>query len=469
MRIRLFSTARMFLLFCMGLMTACFLHTPKASLNTRPNIIFLLTDDQRWDALGCMGNRIIQTPNLDRLASEGTLFVNNFCTTAICAVSRASIFTGQYARRHGINDFSTPLSAEQLAASYPVLLRRAAGYRTGFIGKWGLGGDLPVTEFDYFRGFPGQGSYDQTREGKPIHLTRLQGEQAVEFLNESSRDKPFCLSISFKAPHVEDGAKERLFRYDPAHEGLYKDVTIAPPKTADPKYREALPEFIRNSEGHTRWQKEFSHPTLYQESARSIYRLVTGVDEVVGRIVETLKEIGQAENTIIIFTSDNGFFMGERGLEGKWLMYEESIRTPLIVYDPRLPKSNRGKRTHAMTLNLDLAPTMLEYAGITAPPQMQGKSLVPLITQESAPALRTEWFYEHLFDFGGKIPQTEGVRTERWKYARYIATEPPYEELFDLERDPFEEHNLVKESESEYSEVIHAMRDKWRQLREQCR
>ncbi len=427
----------------------------------RPNLLFLLSDDQRWDAMGCTGNKIIQTPNLDRLAKEGTLFVNNFCATSICAISRASILTGQYARRHKINDFQTSLSDSAFAQTYPALLRKA-GYRTGFIGKWGVGNDLPKDKFDYFEGFPGQGTYAHELGGKPIHLTRLQTIQAKEFFKGCRKDQPFCLSISFKAPHEQDGAKEHFFPSDPAQEKLYADITIPAPKTADPRYYDAMPEFLRKSEGHTRWLKQFSTPELYQESVKGIYRLVSGVDEAVGEIRAALNESGFDSNTLIIFTSDNGFFLGERGLQGKWLMYEESIRTPLIIFDPRAPETLRGKRREEMTLNIDLAPTMLNFAGVEVPAVMQGRTLAPLLGNQPA-HWRKEWFYDHLFEFGGKIPRSEGVRTEEWKYIRYIETDPPYEELFDLKNDPFEENNLARDKIHE--PFLNQMREKWKPLR----
>ncbi|HEX28880.1 TPA: DUF4976 domain-containing protein [Candidatus Poribacteria bacterium] len=426
----------------------------------RPNLLVLVTDDQRWDAMGCMGNPIIRTPHMDRLAEEGVIFVNNFCTTSICMSSRASIFTGMYTRRHGINRFDQPLSEEHFVITYPVLLR-GAGYRTGFIGKWGLGGRLPKKAFDFFEGFGGQGRYFHEVNGKTVHLTRILTEQALEFLRGCSRDQPFCLSISFKAPHVQDN-DPRQFLYDPALEELYSDVTIPTPKTADPRYFESLPEFLRDSEGRRRWQIRFSTPEKYQESVKGYYRLITGVDLALGRIWEALREMGFDGNTVILLTSDNGFFLGEHGLAGKWLMYEESIRTPLIVRDPRLPSSRRGRRRKEMTLNVDLAPTLLDLAGVPIPSAMQGRSLRPLIEGKEV-RWREDWFYEHLFEHP-RIPKSEGIRTSRWKYIRYVDYDPPYEELYDLANDPHEEHNVI--GESDYSEVLSTLRRRWREMRE---
>jgi arylsulfatase A-like enzyme len=225
----------------------------------RPNIILLLTDDQRWDTLGCMGNPIIQTPQLDALAAGGVLFLNNFCTTSICAVSRATFITGQYARRHGIHDFAAELTDEAFAQTYPALLR-AAGYWTGFIGKWGIGRSLPADRFDYFEGFAGQGKYFHEVNGQTVHLTRLMADQAIEFLRTRPPDRPFCLSISFKAPHVFDPDVVNPFQYDPAFEGLYSQDEIPPPPKSAPEHFESLPEFTRKSEGRTRWEQRFDTP-----------------------------------------------------------------------------------------------------------------------------------------------------------------------------------------------------------------
>ena len=431
----------------------------------RPNIIFLLTDDQRWDTLGSYGNSIIRTPHLDHLANRGIVFDNMFVTTSICASNRASILTGQYVRRHGIWDFQTSLTEQQLSRSYPRLLKKA-GYRLGFIGKWGVG-QPPKGLFDYDRTFPGQGKYMINVDGEPRHLTSVMGDQAIEFLDGSSPDTPFCLSISFKAAHVQDSYDLRSdpFPFDPALKDLYGDIAVPAPKTADRGYFDRLPEFLKNSENRMRWAVRFWGPARYQESVKGYYRLISGVDIAVGRILRRLKEKGLSQNTIVIFTGDNGFYLGEYGLAGKWLPHEVSIRVPLIIYDPRLPPSERGTRRNEMALSIDMAPTMLDMAGAPLPEGMQGRSLVPLLRKQETP-WRKEFFYEHLFRHP-RIPPTEAVRTERWKYIRYIDTDPLYEELYDLRNDPLEEHNLV--SATEHHDVAESMRRKWRQWREKAK
>jgi arylsulfatase A-like enzyme len=433
-----------------------------AAARTRPNIIVLVTDDQRWDALGCMGNPVIHTPNLDRLAADGVLFLNNFCTTSICMVSRASIFTGLHERSHKVVTFDQPLAEPLFAHSYPVVLRDA-GYRTGFIGKWGLGGELPESAFDYFEGFPGQGKYFHEQDGSVVHLTTIMADNAVEFLKGCSREQPFCLSVSFKAPHVQD-SDPRQFLYDPAFEHLYKDEPIPVPKIAAQEYYDALPEFLKNTECRRRWQRRFATPEQAQQSLKGYYRLVSGVDHAVGRMRAALEERDLGDTTVILFTSDNGFFLGERGLAGKWLMYEESIRTPLIIHDARLPATVRGRRRREMVLNIDVAPTVLDLAGIDIPTGVQGRSLVPLVAGKPVP-WRTDWFYEH--DFGPEelFPAVEGVRTERWKYVRYVRRDPVFEQLYDLANDPREEHNLA--GQERHTDQLAKLRDRWATWRDQ--
>ncbi|MBZ0255651.1 sulfatase-like hydrolase/transferase, partial [bacterium] len=275
-----------------GLAATAALSSPSifAAENKRPNIVFILTDDQRYDMLGCMGNEIIQTPNLNQLAAQGSLFTNNFCTTSICMSSRASILTGLYERSHAITDFSKPMPEDRFRWTYPALLRKN-GYYTAFIGKWGLGGALPKEEFDFFNGFPGQGQYEHEVDGKPRHLTSMIGDDAVDFISKAPQEKPLCLAISTKAPHVLDG-QPNPFRSDPIYDDLYKDDVIPKPETGTKEQFMALPKFLRdeNTEGVKRWKRRFSTDELYQENVKDYYRLITGVDHLVGRVMEELKK-----------------------------------------------------------------------------------------------------------------------------------------------------------------------------------
>ena len=320
---------------------------------SRPNLIFLLTDDQRWDSLGCYGNQIIHTPNIDALSRDGVTFDRAFVTTSICAPNRACILTGQYAARHGMLQFDQDLTAEQLAHSYPTLLHQS-GYRTGFIGKYGVGKPPGKDVFDFNRGFPGQGKFLIERAGKTVHLTSVMAEQAEEFIDSCKSEQPFHLSISFKAPHVQDSAsvKSVQFPFDPspAIANLYTDRDIPVPETAASKYFDRWPDFLKNSENRSRWAVRFWGPQRTQQSLKGYYRLVSGVDAAVGRIVQKLKSAGFADNTVIIFSSDHGQYLGEYGYAGKWYPHEISIRVPLIVHDPRLPVDRRGARTDDFAL-----------------------------------------------------------------------------------------------------------------------
>jgi arylsulfatase A-like enzyme len=432
----------------------------RAQPENRPNVVFLLTDDQRWDTLGCSGNKIIQTPAIDGLAREGVLFRNAFVTTAICVASRASIFAGQHERTHGISDFAKNFTPAQFANTYPAQFR-AAGYRTGFIGKWGVGNVMPKEEFDYFKGFPGQGAYVVRDGGKQSHLTNVMADQAVEFINTPDRRRPFCLSVSFKAPHAQDDDM-RQYVFDPALRDLYKETMIPVPETAAEQYFKELPQSLRDSEGHRRWGWRFATPAAYQEAVKGYYRLITGIDRAVAQIRKALEAQGLAENTVIVYTSDNGYFLGERGLADKWYMFEESIRVPMIVYDPRLPAAQRGKQRDEMALNIDVAPTLLNLAGVSVPSAMQGRSLLPLIRGANV-QWRDEWYYSHLFKHP-EIPQSEGVRTDAWKYFRFLDTTPNTEYLYDLRSDPLEKRNLVaSEAHSDRLKSLRASCAAWSQ------
>ena len=443
----------------------------------RPNIIYLMADDQRFDSLQCMGNRIIQTPHIDQMAMQGVVFDNAFVTTAICMTSRACVFTGQYAARHRVWDFSTELTPEQMQSTYLGRLK-AAGYRTGFIGKWGVGHPRsadPVLDFN--RGFPGQSRYFEgdvkLKEGR--HLTARMGDQALEFLDGCEPDSPFHLSISFKAPHCQ-GSRDThsdQFPADKAYSSLYEDITIPPPCTGASVYHDRMPDFLKNSMNRDRWAVRFRSPARFQKSVKDYYRLITGIDAVVGRIRQRLAERGFADNTVIIYTSDHGFFLGEYGFAGKWTPHDVSIRIPLVVFDPRLEASERGQRRNEMALLIDMAPTMLDFAGLEIPNRVQGVSLKPLVEQGEDDDWRDSFFYEHWFTAGGEIVPSEGMRTVRWKYCRYLVPGQEaegvarWEELFDLSVDPHETVNLA--ADPRYAEQLAAMRQGWAVWREKAK
>lgn len=424
-------------------------------MNSRPpNILFLQTDNQRWDAVGCAGNTVIQTPNVDRLAAQGAYFANAFATTPICAASRASILTGLYRRRHGFTFREPPLRTEFTDISYPRLLRDA-GYHTGMIGKLGIDtdGQLAVegnvstlaTMFDVFHHYhqnsTREGYWIRQKDGTSRHLTEIIGDRVVEFLRESPDDRPFCLSVSFNAPHARDGDPRHYYPPD-AESRLYEEQAIPRPANSDPAFFAALPRFLRESESRKRWHTRWDTEPNFQRTVKGYWRMISGVDRMVGRFIDELRRLGAADNTIILYTSDHGFLIGERGCSDCWLLYENSMRVPLVVYDPRSEAVQRGIRLDHMALNIDLAPTMLELAGLPVPGMMQGRSLAPLLRGEQA-AWRDDFFCEHLFTTPEVvIPRCEGVRSRDWKYIRYIDEEPIYEELYHLESDPDEAHNL---------------------------
>jgi len=418
-----------------------------ARLPKSPNILFMLGDDHRWDALGCTGNSVVRTSQLDGLSEQGVVFDNNFCTTPICCASRASIMTGQYAATTGIYDFDTPLSTEQIKRTYWHRLKMA-GYHIGFIGKFGVGDTMPSEEFDYWRGLPDRLCVYFPDGPSGPHLTDIMRDQANEFFQQAPRDKPFCLSISFKAPHVEDDDPRQ---YLPSRDTLplYEELTIPPLSRAGSDDIRRFPMAIQRSESRRRWAVRFATPDLYQASMKGYYRLISGIDGAVGSIRETLAKLGLADNTIIIYSADHGIFNGEHGLAGKWYGHEESIRTPLIIYDPRLPANSRGKRRRAMTLNIDLNPTILEMAGLKPSELTQGRSLFGLLQEDQSESRRV-WFFEHNFPYRGWIPSSEGIRTRRWKYIRYTDFAAPYEELYDLEHDKFETNTLIGQAQYEH-------------------
>lgn len=427
----------------------------------RPNLILLVTDDHPFDALGCAGNEVLRTPNMDALASRGARFSHAFVTTPICAASRASIFTGRYERSHGYTFGQPALAGEMVSESYPALLRRA-GYRVGFVGKFGVkvheGARAEMFEED------SPGTYPYFRTPKQIdggdvdgaprrHLTELNTDHAIEFVQRED-ERPFCLSLSFQAPHAEDHNSAQ-YVWPMSCDELYRDAPIPPPVTGEAEFFEALPEFLRTGLNRERWAWRFDTPEKHQRMVKGYYRMLSGVDAGIGRLLSALDERGLSDNTVIVLIGDNGYFLGERGYAGKWTMHDRSTRVPLIVCDPRREEQRRGELIDAFALNVDIAPTLLELAGVEVPEAMQGRSLLgPL--DDSSVSWREEVFTEHLWDFD-RIPRTEGLRTKRWKYIRYL-DHPEFEELYDLEEDPEEARNLA--SDESHSHRLEELRER---------
>lgn len=426
---------------CAGLAAAALLRHPARAQprKSRPNVLFIIADDQRWDTMSCAGNPVLKTPNLDRIAAEGARFANSFSTTSICAPARASFLTGKYAYRNGVRDLGIDLPDDQKTF---LELLRDAGYETGYVGKYHLGGnEHGQKRVDYWGGFPGQGKYKQGDQ----HLTDILGQRAVDFLRQE-HSKPFCLAVGFKAPHCQDGATPE-FQYAPRFESLFKDVEIPYPPTFEGTY-EKKPECVRESLGRTRWGWRFATREMFQETVKSYYRLIAGVDEAVGRMLDTLDQIGAADNTLVIFTGDQGFLLGDHGLAGKWLMYEESIRMPLLMRYPPLQRA--GLALDELVLNIDVAPTVLDLCGVPIPADMQGHSVRPLLEGKPEANWRTAFLYEY---FGGhNVPAIEGVRTRDWKCVRYLADAKfqPAEELYSMAWDPHETTDLATDGQYVY-------------------
>ena len=445
--------------------------SPDLATATRPNIVVVLTDDQRFDANGYSGHPVVETPALDRLAAESTRFDNAFVTTAICTASRASILTGAWESIHKITNFGTPLPNDLLAQSYLMRLKDA-GYHTGFVGKWGLGGQLPADRFDAWFGFGGQGIYfpEGRRGGNgpkddgtgDRHLTDRHGDRFVEFLDQVPGGRPFVVQVATKATHVNDPTMN-ADPFPPAvrHRSLFPDPVPHQPLDTAEAFA-ALPAAIQRSEARIRWEPRFGNEERYQRNVRNYYRLIVGVDEMVARMRSELEARGLWDNTVFLFTSDHGAYLGDRGLAGKWFMHDESIRVPMLLRVPGQPSG----RSDAVVLNVDIAPTLLDLAGLERSPVMQGRSLRPLLGGQTPDDWRDGYFYEHHFSYA-TIPELEGVRGPRYKYVRYAVLDEDREELFDLQADPGELTNLVDDPKA--ADALAEMRDRWRTMRQQVR
>ena len=438
-----------------------------AEAATRPNLVFFLVDDQRNDTLGCAGHPILLTPNVDRLAAEGVRFENAFVTTSICWVSRASILTGMWSRSHGSRERVDIVSADAASTIYPTMLR-AAGYRTGFFGKWDAKMppeyDRPA-QFDAYKGI-GRGPYFKEQpDGTLRHETELIGDAAVQFIQSQPSRQPFCLNLWFNASHAEDRDRRPgvgHFPWPKAVNGMYDDVAIPPPRLADPAIYARQPDFLKESLNRQRFFWRWDTPEKYETNMRAYFRMISGIDRVIGRVRKALDDKGLSDNTVVVYSGDNGYYMGDRGFAGKWSHYEESMRVPLIISDPRLLADKRGRVIQELVLNVDLAPTFLDLAGVATPARYQGQSLLPRVRGVDTRAWRTDFFAEHLVDTGSLIPKWEGVRGSRFVYARYF--EFDYEFLHDLQSDPDQLQNLAHVRA--YASVLERMRERCDALRD---
>ncbi len=433
------------------LATFCCVQSLTALSADRPNIIFLMADDQCTYSMGCYGTPGAKTPNLDKLAHEGMVFDNHYDTTAICMASRASVMTGLFEYRTGCNFDSGNLVRNIWQNSYPMLLRKS-GYQVAFAGKFGFEvidepnakrAVLPAEDFDRWGGGPGQTSY-VTRQNKSMaeyadeypHSTLSYGAFGRDFIRDAAKsEKPFCLSISFKAPHhpVEP---------DPKFDHVFDGVTVAKPSNFGRENGEHFSKQSRQGRQYERFDS-WSYSTDYNSVMTKYFQQIYGIDVAVGMLREALEEHGVADNTVIIYTSDNGFICGSHGYASKVLPYEEASRVPLIVYDPR--HTNRGKqwRCAALTGNVDFAPTILQMAGVEPPSGIDGRDLRPLLDD---PTTEIHSYLPLINVWGPKQVHSLGVVTLAGKYIYWPYAAEGFEataEYYDMQNDRLELHNLV--------------------------
>ena len=449
---------------CIGLANTCF-------ASDRPNVLFILTDDQRWDAIGLGGSKHLKTPNMDRLGKEGVYFKNAFCTTSLCSPSRASILSGLYAHTHGVvNNFTEYPSNLK---SFPMVLQ-ASGYDTAYIGKWHMGedNDEPRPGFNWFVTHLGQGKYFDTefnfngakREVVKGYYTTVVTDMAEQWLNRPREEgKPWCLMIGHKAPHS-------FYYPETKYEKSFEGVRIPYPETAF--MLEDKPDWIRQRRYTWHgiygplfdWRKKFPDDSPeavkdFEAMTRAYWGTLLSVDDSVGKLYELLKQRGELDNTIIVFMSDNGILSGEHGMVDKRTAHEPSIRIVQVVRFPGLVKPDQPKVIDQQVLTVDMAPSILELCGAPALTDIHGKSWTKLV-REGDDSWRKSFLY--YYNYEKQFPYTPNVRcvrTESWKY-----THSPHgdgspdrhsAELYNIEFDPEERHNLV--ANPKYSMVLEEM------------
>ena len=436
----------------------------KGKAHQKPNIIFILTDDQAYYAAGFNGNKEIKTPNLDKLADMGIVFDNYYNTTAICMASRAQIMTGMYEYKTGCNFMHGSLGRDKFEKSYPMLLKKE-GYEISFAGKYGFPvtpqpvsspdyhtyEKLPVNDFDVWRGGIGQTEYETANNkymkdyaGKYPHSSRAYGGWAVDYLKSKKKSKkPFCMSISFKAPHMP-------LSPDSMFNDVYQGVKFSFPENYGSGNAKHLAEQARNGRQYlTLFYKYGFYPEKYQNTLKKYYQLIYGVDYAVGMILDALKETGLDKNTVIILTSDNGSFLGAHGMAGKVLPYEEGTKAPFIIYDPRNRNMHKKLRSDALISNVDVAPTILNIAGCNVPSNMDGKSILPVVDN---PATDIREFLPVMNMWGTAPTHALAIVTKEYKYIYW-----PYqgsgmkatEELFNIKNDPYEMNEIINEKGNE--------------------
>ena len=478
----------------------------------RPNVLVILSDDQRADHLGVNGHPVLRTPNLDHLAEEGMNFRNAFASSTACTPNRTCILTGQYERKHGVNfNSGSSLREEAWERTYPMLLKKA-GYYVGYVGKnhtpigksdLGVGYPSGVMEgsFHYWYGnhnhstFYPKNNFPIYRNARASTQVEIFTEGALNFLSEQTGfagaseflksrplDQPFCLLVNLNVPHNKGTGTMRMLAKDPElYKSAYLDQLEDLPIPAtyleeDEINRPKLPKHVYNGKYIDSYNYVKNRADLMERMVR-VCQTLEGVDRMVGALLAKLKQDGVADNTVTFFTSDHGIQHGEHGLGGKVLLYEESLRVPMIVHDPRIPKERRVGESEELVLSLDLAPTILELAELPVDDEMQGMSLIPLMHKKTVD-WRNDFFAENLFT-GQNYPRIEAVREQEFKYIRYFSKTPriPYrklliasiegespifEELYDLSKDPQERQNLV--GEKDYRMDLVRLRKRCQQL-----
>ncbi|MDH7568146.1 MAG: sulfatase [Armatimonadota bacterium] len=436
-----------------------------------PNIVWIMSDDHAAHAIGAYGSRINRTPNIDRLAREGVRFDHCFCTNSLCGPARATLLTGQYSHLHGMIDNRGRFDGTRV--TFPKLLQQA-GYRTGIVGKWHLGSD--PTGFDYWNILPGQGAYHNpvmiemgTRRTRQGYVTDIITDEAIRFVRDAGT-QPFCLLYHHKAPH-------RGWSPDQKHQSLFEGQTIPAPPTFRDDYRNRasaaahadmriadMPDYVKeHPPGMSPDQRAAWN---YQRFIKDYLRTIASVDDNVGRFLAFLDEAGLAANTLVVYTSDNGFFLGDHGWFDKRFMYEESLRIPLLIRYPRRTRPRQVERR--FVVNIDFAPTLLEAAGLKPPAEMQGTSLLPLLRGDRNVPWRDRIYY-HYYEY----PQPHrarphyGLRTERYKLICFpaIADFPEEWELFDLRNDPREMRSIYHDPK--HAALVAELKNQLFQLRAQ--
>jgi len=441
----------------------------------RPNVVLVLCDDIRWDALSCAGHPHVKTPHIDQLAEEGLYFENMFCTTSLCSPSRASILSGLYAHAHGVTNNFTDYP--ETLNSFPRQLQQA-GYQTGYIGKWHMGekSDEPRPGFDHFVTHRGQGKYFDTefnfngerRQVVPGYYTTVVTDMAIEWLEKQERgDEPFMLMLGHKAPHS-------FYLPEPKYEDAFAGVEVNYPHSS---FRlEDKPDWIkaRLNTWHGiygplfDWRKDFPNDDAFSRMVRAYWGTILSVDDSVGRLTAALQAMGQLDNTVFVFMGDNGLLEGEHGMVDKRTAHEPSIRVPMIIRYPGLTPEG-PRRVADQVLTVDVAPTLLDVC--EAPPLagIHGRSLRPLVTGESDD-WRKGWLY--YYNYEKQFPYTpnvRAVRTDRWKYIRYPhgdgSPDRHLAELYDLQNDPGERDNLAEDPA--YQDRISQLSDLLDQLKDE--